>query len=73
VESTLAVARKCEQLDANGITIYLFSSRFKRYDNVTSDKVTQIFQEKFVVGTLVPEALKRLLQTLFLSDEKASQ
>jgi len=72
-ESTLAVARKCEQLDANGITIYLFSSRFKRYDNVTSDKVTQIFQEKFVVGTLVPEALKRLLQTLFLSDEKASQ
>jgi uncharacterized protein with von Willebrand factor type A (vWA) domain len=49
-ESTLAVARKCEQLDANGITIYLFSSRFKRYDNVTSDKVTQIFQENDPMG-----------------------
>jgi len=49
-ESTLAVARKCEQLDANGITVYLFSSRFKRYDNVTSDKVTQIFQENDPMG-----------------------
>lgn len=51
-ESTLAVARKCEQLDANGITVYLFSSRFRRYDNVTSDKVTQIFQEFDIADTI---------------------
>ncbi|HAX86599.1 MAG TPA: hypothetical protein DD379_02920 [Cyanobacteria bacterium UBA11162] len=49
-ESTLALARKCEQFDPDGITIYLFSSRFKRYNNVTSDKVVQIFQENDPMG-----------------------
>ena len=44
-ESTLAIASKCEEFDPDGITVYLFSGRFKRYDNVTSNKVTQIFQE----------------------------
>ncbi|MBW4575675.1 MAG: VWA domain-containing protein [Aphanothece sp. CMT-3BRIN-NPC111] len=44
-ESTLAIASKCEELDPDGITIYLFSGRFRRYDNVTSGKVAQIFQE----------------------------
>lgn len=50
-ESTLAIARKCEQFDADGITVYLFSSRHKRYDNVTSSKVEQIFQENDPAGT----------------------
>jgi uncharacterized protein with von Willebrand factor type A (vWA) domain len=44
-ESTLAIASKCEEFDPDGITVYLFSGRFKRYDNVTANKVTQIFQE----------------------------
>lgn len=44
-ESTLALASKCEEFDPDGITVYLFSGRFKRYDNVTSTKVVQIFQE----------------------------
>ena len=44
-ESTLALARKCEQFDPDGITVYLFSGKFKRYDDVTSAKVAQIFQE----------------------------
>lgn len=44
-ESALALAAKCEELDPDGITIYLFSGKFKRYDNVTSNKVNQIFQE----------------------------
>ena len=34
-ESTLALAQECEQLDPDGITVYLFSGRFRRYDNVT--------------------------------------
>ena len=50
-ESTLALARKCEQFDPDGITVYLFSSRFKRYDNVTSSKVAQIFLENDPAGT----------------------
>lgn len=50
-ESTLALARKCEQFDPDGITLYVFSSRFKCYDNVTSSKVAQIFQENDPAGT----------------------
>jgi len=50
-ESTFALASKCEQFDPDGITIYLFSGKFKRYENVTSAKVTQIFQENDPSGT----------------------
>ncbi len=50
-ESTFALASKCEQFDPDGITIYLFSGRFKRYENVTSSKVSQIFQENDPAGT----------------------
>ncbi|MBD2492852.1 VWA domain-containing protein [Nostoc sp. FACHB-280] len=50
-ESTLALASKCEQFDPDGITLYVFSGRFKRYDNVTASKVTQIFQENDPSGT----------------------
>ena len=49
-ESTLALAQKCEEIDSDGITVYLFSGRFRRYDNVTSDKVTQIYQENEPMG-----------------------
>jgi Mg-chelatase subunit ChlD len=44
-ESALALANKCEELDPDGITVYLFSGKFKRYDNVTAAKVNTIFQE----------------------------
>ncbi|PAX52731.1 vWA domain-containing protein [Brunnivagina elsteri] len=50
-ESTFALASKCEQLDSDGITVYLFSGKFKRYDNVTSSKVSQIFMENDPSGT----------------------
>lgn len=49
-ESTLALAKECEKLDPDGITVYLFSGRFKRYDHVTSDKVSQIFAEHDPMG-----------------------
>ncbi|MBD2254191.1 vWA domain-containing protein [Nostoc parmelioides] len=50
-ESTLALARKAEQFDPDGITVYLFSGKFKRYDDVTSAKVAQIFLENDPAGT----------------------
>ena len=50
-ESTLALARKCEQFDPDGMTVYLFSGRFKRFDDVTSNKVAQIFMENDPAGT----------------------
>jgi uncharacterized protein with von Willebrand factor type A (vWA) domain len=50
-ESTFALANKCEQFDQDGITVYVFSGRFKRYENVTSSKVSQIFLENDPAGT----------------------
>ena len=50
-ESTIALASKCEQFDPDGITVYVFSGKFKRYDDVTSAKVSQIFQENDPAGT----------------------
>lgn len=49
-ESTLAIAKKCEEIDHDGLTVYLFASRFKRYNNVTSEKVAQIFAENEPMG-----------------------
>jgi hypothetical protein len=44
-ESALALANKCEEFDPDGMTVYLFSGKFKRYDNVTAARVNTIFQE----------------------------
>jgi uncharacterized protein with von Willebrand factor type A (vWA) domain len=49
-ETTLAIASKCEQLDPDGLTVYVFSGRFKRYENVTSASVLQIFKENEPAG-----------------------
>jgi uncharacterized protein with von Willebrand factor type A (vWA) domain len=50
-ESTLALASKCEELDPDGITVYTFSGRFRRYENVTAAKVQQIFVENEPIGS----------------------
>jgi hypothetical protein len=50
-ESTMAIARKCEQLDPNGITLYTFSGRFRRYDNITASRVDQVFLENDPIGS----------------------
>ncbi|MFN3927493.1 MAG: vWA domain-containing protein [Pseudanabaenaceae cyanobacterium] len=49
-ESTIALARKCEEFDPDGITVYTFASRYKRYEHVNSQKVEQIFRENDPVG-----------------------
>ncbi|MGK7897549.1 MAG: VWA domain-containing protein [Xenococcus sp. (in: cyanobacteria)] len=49
-ESALALAKECEQNDPDGITVYLFSGPFRRYDNVTSEKVSQIYAENEPMG-----------------------
>ncbi|MCP6762519.1 MAG: VWA domain-containing protein [Fischerella sp. CENA71] len=65
-ESTFALASKCEQFDPDGITIYLFSGRFKRYENVTSSKVSQIFQENDPAGTTdLAAVLKHAIDNYF--------
>ena len=49
-ESTYAVAAKCAEFDPDGITVYLFNSRPKRFDNTTPEKVLQLFDEYEPVG-----------------------
>ncbi|MCU0518595.1 MAG: VWA domain-containing protein [Oscillatoria sp. Prado101] len=65
-ESTLALARKCEELDPDGIAVYTFSGRFKRYDSVTASKVERIFQENEPVGgTNLASVLQDALNNYF--------
>ena len=65
-ESTLGLASKCEQFDPDGITVYLFSDRFQRYDNVTSTKVAEIFQENSPSGgTNLVAALQHPINNYF--------
>ncbi|MGB6295361.1 MAG: VWA domain-containing protein [Rivularia sp. (in: cyanobacteria)] len=65
-ESTFALASKCEQFDPDGITIYTFSGRFKRYENVTSTKVMQVFQENDPSGTTdLASVLKHATENYF--------
>lgn len=65
-ESTLALARKCEEFDPDGITVYTFSNRFKRYDNVTANKISQIFKESEPIGTTkLAEVLEDVLNSYF--------
>lgn len=52
-ECAIAVANKAAQFDPTGITIYLFSSpgKFRRFDNQSAAKVSQIFMEFDPMGT----------------------
>lgn len=74
-DSTLALARKCEQIDPDGITVYLFSGRFRRYDNVTSDKVAKIYEENEPMGrtdlaTVLQDALDNYFQRKAIGQTK---
>ncbi|MDX2255686.1 MAG: VWA domain-containing protein [Pseudanabaenaceae cyanobacterium bins.39] len=77
-ESTLALARKCDQLDPDGITIYLFSGKFKRYNNVSAAKVEQIFQENEPMGgtnltTVLQDAINNFFQRKQSGDVKEGE
>jgi len=49
-ESTEAFARKCEELDPDGLTLYVFASTFRRYERVTADRVAAVFVENEPCG-----------------------
>jgi len=64
--STIALAQKCEEIDPDGITVYLFSGRFRRYDNVTAEKVAYIYANNEPMGrTDLASALKDGLDNFF--------
>jgi hypothetical protein len=49
-ESSIALASKCEKLDPDGITVYTFSTNFRKYTNVTARKVVEIFEDEDPFG-----------------------
>jgi hypothetical protein len=70
-DSTLALAQECEKIDPDGITIYLFSARFRRYDNVTSDKVLKIYEQNEPMGrTDLSTVLQDALNNYFTRKER---
>jgi len=76
-ESTYALAKECETYDSDGITVYLFSSRFKRYDNVTSDQVSKIYAENDPMGktdllSVLEDAVENYFQRKAAGQTKAN-
>jgi uncharacterized protein with von Willebrand factor type A (vWA) domain len=49
-ESTEAFAYKCQELDPDGLTLYVFASKFRRYDRVTAERVGTVFTENEPCG-----------------------
>ncbi len=49
-ETTKAIAAKIQELDPDGITVYMFGSSFKKYEGVTAEKVASIFKEVEPLG-----------------------
>ena len=65
-EATFALASKVAEFDPDGITLYVFGSSFKRYDNVTPDKVNDIWKEVEPMGsTALAEVLIDALTNYF--------
>ncbi len=76
-ESTIALAKKCEEIDPDGITVYLFSGRFRRYDNVTSEKVARIYTENEPMGrtdlaSVLEDGLENFFQRKAANQTKAN-
>ena len=65
-ESVIKLASECEKLDLDGLTVYLFSDYFKRYDQVTSTDLVHIFLENQPSGkTNLADALKDAIDNYF--------
>lgn len=44
-DSILALAQQCEKFDPDGLTVYIFSDRFERYDSIAAGLIPEILQE----------------------------
>jgi uncharacterized protein YegL len=65
-EQAEGLARKCAEFDADGIDVIIFAGTVKAYNNVTPDKVAQIFAENEPNGTTATDlALKTVFDSYF--------
>lgn len=70
-ESIQALANKVAKLDPDGIDVYVFSSRFRYYQNTTPETVARIFQENEPMGSTDLYSVLKAATDNFL-DEKRS-
>jgi hypothetical protein len=49
-ESAVALARKLDTLDADGIDVFTFNKTFQKFSNVTADKVNEVFTKTSPMG-----------------------
>jgi uncharacterized protein with von Willebrand factor type A (vWA) domain len=65
-ESAFALATKCRALDPDGLTLYLFASRHRRFDGVGPERVGRIFRENEPSGgTDLAGVLKHAFDSYF--------
>lgn len=70
-ESTLAIAKKCQEYDPDGITLAVFAGGFKIYENTTPEKVADVFKENSPMGgTILAPPLKAIFDS-YLARKKA--
>jgi hypothetical protein len=51
-KSIIALAQKCEQLNADGINIYIATTPLQKYENETSDALVKLFQHPYATSEL---------------------
>jgi uncharacterized protein with von Willebrand factor type A (vWA) domain len=72
-ESTQALASKCDALDADGLTLYVFGGRFRRYDGVGAERVAQVFEENEPCGgTDLAGVLQHAFESYFARKAKGT-
>ena len=72
-EATVALARKCAEYDDDGISVMLFNSSTKLYDNQTSDIVPNLFKENEPNGgTDTAKAVKEVGDLYFARKAKGT-
>lgn len=64
-ETAVAVSRKINEFDSDGITVYTFSDRFQRFDNVGPDKVSELFKSEPVGSTALHSVLNHAFNDYF--------
>lgn len=70
-EVATSVARKCQELDDDGIDLYLFNNSFKKFENTTPEKIEEIFNKTSPNGgtDFVP-VLSEVIKTHFSRSNK---
>jgi len=70
-ESTIALAKKLNEFDPDGITVVPFSSQAKMYPNTTPDKVKDVFAENWPAGSTNLAAALQVCFDDYVANKKA--